>query len=151
MAAPTPWWRDAVLYQVYPRSFVDSNGDGIGDLAGLLGRLDHLAWLGVEGIWVTPIHPSPDADWGYDVADYCGVHPELGTLDDVDALVREAGARGIRLLLDLVPNHTSDQHAWFVDARSSRDAAHRDWYVWADPGPDGSPPNNWLSNFGGPA
>lgn len=145
------WWRDAVLYQIYPRSFADSNGDGIGDLPGITGRLDYLAWLGVDIVWLSPIHPSPNADWGYDVADYVGVHAELGTLDDFDTLVREAEARGIRVVLDLVPNHTSDQHAWFLDARASRDSAYRDFYVWADPASDGGPPNNWVSSFGGPA
>jgi alpha-glucosidase len=145
------WWRGGVLYQIYPRSFGDANGDGIGDLRGVVDRLDHLAWLGVDGLWISPITPSPDTDWGYDVADYCAVHPELGTLDDVDLLVREADRRGIKILLDLVPNHTSDQHAWFVDARSSRSATHRDYYVWADAKPDGSLPNNWVSSFGGAA
>ena len=143
------WWRDGVLYQIYPRSFADSNGDGIGDLRGVIDRLDHLEWLGVDGIWLNPTMPSPNDDWGYDVADYCAVHPELGTLDDLDALVAEAGRRGIRVLLDLVPNHTSDRHAWFRDALHG--GRHRDFYVWADPGPDGGPPNNWRSNFGGPA
>ncbi len=145
------WWRDGVLYQIYPRSFADSNGDGIGDLPGIVARLDHLAWLGIDGIWLNPTFPSPNEDWGYDVADYVGVHPDLGTLDDLDALVAAAGERGIRVLLDLVPNHTSDRHAWFVDALSGRDAEHRDYYVWADPAPGGGPPNNWLSNFGGSA
>jgi alpha-glucosidase len=145
------WWRDGVLYQIYVRSFADGDGDGIGDLRGVIDRLDHLAWLGVDGIWLSPIHPSPNLDWGYDVADYRDVHPELGDLQTLERLVAAAGERGIRVLLDLVPNHTSDRHAWFVDARSSRDATRRDWYVWADPGPDGSPPNNWLSVFGGPA
>jgi alpha-glucosidase len=146
-----PWWRDAVLYQIYPRSFADADGDGIGDLRGVIDRLDHLEWLGVDGIWLNPTMPSPNEDWGYDVADYCAVHPDLGTLEDLDELIAEAGRRGIRVLLDLVPNHTSDRHAWFQDALTGRDAAHRDYYVWADPKPDGSPPNNWLSNFGGPA
>ena len=145
------WWRDGVLYQVYPRSFQDSNGDGVGDLNGVTSRLDHLAWLGVDGIWLSPTFPSPNADWGYDVADYFGVHPELGTAEDLDRLVAEAGSRGIRVLLDLVPNHTSDEHPWFRDSRSSREAPHRDWYVWRDPAPDGGPPNNWRSAFGGPA
>src|SRR5919109_1405110 len=140
------WWRDGVLYQIYPRSFADSNGDGIGDLRGIAARLDHLQWLGIDGIWLNPTMPSPNDDWGYDVADYCGVHPDLGTLEDVDALVAEAGARGIRVLLDLVPNHTSDRHPWFRDALHGRDAPHREFYVWAD----GRQPNNWLSNFGGP-
>ena len=145
------WWRDAVVYQVYVRSFADSNADGIGDLRGVVGKLDHLAWLGVDAIWLSPIHPSPNDDWGYDVADYYGVHAELGTPDDVDELITEAGRRGIRVVLDLVPNHTSDRHAWFVDAQSARAGAHRDWYVWADGRGDGVPPNNWVSSFGGPA
>ncbi|HET8526161.1 MAG TPA: alpha-amylase family glycosyl hydrolase, partial [Actinomycetota bacterium] len=145
------WWHDGVVYQIYVRSFADTDGDGIGDLQGVIDHLDHLSWLGVDGIWLSPIHPSPNRDWGYDVADYLDVHPELGDLQTLDRLVAEAGARDIRILLDLVPNHTSDQHPWFVDSRSSREAAHRDWYVWADPRADGSPPNNWLSVFGGPA
>jgi alpha-glucosidase len=143
------WWRHGVLYQIYPRSFADANGDGIGDLRGIVSRLDHLEWLGIDGIWLNPTMPSPNDDWGYDVADYCDVHPDLGTLEDMEALVEEAGRRGIRVLLDLVPNHTSDRHAWFVDALAG--GRHRDFYVWADPGPDGGPPNNWLSNFGGSA
>ena len=146
-----PWWKSGVLYQIYPRSFADSNGDGVGDLPGIIAHLDHLEWLGVDGIWLSPVTVSPNADWGYDVADFCAVAPEFGTLDDLDRLVAEAGRRGIRVLLDLVPNHTSDQHPWFVDSRSSRTSASRDWYVWADPKPDGSPPNNWVSSFGGPA
>ena len=145
------WWRDGVIYQVYVRSFADSNGDGIGDLRGVIEHLDHLGWLGVDGVWLSPVNPSPDLDWGYDVSDYRGIHPDLGDLRTLDELVGEAGSRGIRILLDLVPNHTSDRHPWFVDARSSRDAAHRDWYVWADPRADGSPPNNWRSIFGGSA
>jgi alpha-glucosidase len=145
------WWRDAVLYQVYPRSFADSDGDGIGDLRGIAARLEHAAWLGVDGVWLSPVHPSPNADWGYDVADYFGVHPDLGSLDDLDALIAEARRLGLRVLLDLVPNHTSVEHPWFVDARTSRAAEHRGWYVWADLQPDGSPPNNWLSAFFGPA
>ena len=155
---PTPgtmdepnWWREGVLYQIYVRSFADSNGDGIGDLQGIIDRLGHLEWLGVNGIWLSPTMPSPNLDWGYDVSDYRDVHPELGDLDTLDRLGAEARSRGIRILLDLVPNHTSDRHPWFVDARSSREAAHRDWYVWADPGPGGSPPNNWISIFGGSA
>jgi alpha-glucosidase len=141
------WWRDGVLYQIYPRSYMDSNGDGIGDLRGITARLDHLQWLGVEGIWLDPVTVSPNADWGYDVADYCDVDPALGTLDDADELIAEAAARNIRVVLDLVPNHTSDRHPWFGDARSSKTSAHRDWYVWADPKPDGSPPNNWNMSF----
>jgi alpha-glucosidase len=132
------WWREAVLYQIYPRSFADSNGDGIGDLPGIVERLEHLEWLGVDGIWLSPIFPSPNVDWGYDVADYTGVHPDFGTLADVDRLVEEAGRRGIRVLLDLVPNHTSDQHPWFRE--------RPELYVWSD-----GVPNNWHSIFGGPA
>lgn len=150
-ALPPSWWRDGVLYQIYPRSFADSSGDGIGDLRGIVERLDHLEWLGIDGIWLNPTMPSPNDDWGYDVADYTGVHPELGTLEDLDALVAATGERGIRVLLDLVPNHTSDRHAWFQDAVTGRDARYRDFYVWADPKPDGGPPNNWESNFGGSA
>src|SRR5262245_56060080 len=145
------WWREGVLYQIYVRSFADSDGDGIGDLRGGIDRLDHLTWLGVDGIWLSPVHPSPNLDWGYDVSDYRDVHPELGDLRTLDELVAAAGERGMRVLLDLVPNHTSDLHAWFADSRSSREAEHRDWYVWADARPRGSPPNNWLSVFGGPA
>jgi alpha-glucosidase len=150
-AGERAWWRDAVLYQLYPRSFQDSNGDGVGDLPGVLQRLDYLEWLGVDGIWLNPTMPSPNADWGYDVADYRGVHPELGTLDDLDRLVAAARERGIRILLDLVPNHSSDRHPWFLEARSSRDSPRRDWYVWADPGPNGSPPTDDGGSFGGPA
>jgi alpha-glucosidase len=145
------WWREGVLYQVYVRSFADSNGDGVGDLPGVTERLEHLEWLGVDGIWLSPTMPSPNADWGYDVSDYADVHPELGTLADLDHLVDEAGRRGIRVLLDLVPNHTSDRHPWFLEARAARDSPRRDWYVWADPGADGSPPNDWTSVFEGPA
>jgi alpha-glucosidase len=134
------WWRDGVLYQIYPRSFADSDGDGIGDLNGIRERLEHLEWLGIDGIWLNPTFPSPNADWGYDVADYYGVHPELGTLQDLDDLIAEANRRGIQVLLDLVPNHTSDRHPWFRE--------RPDFYVWAD---GDEPPNNWLSSFGGPA
>jgi alpha-glucosidase len=145
------WWHGGVFYQVYPRSFADSNGDGAGDLPGLIDRLDYLAELGIAGIWLSPVTVSPNRDWGYDVADYCDIDPDFGTLEDLDTLVREGAARGIRILLDLVPNHTSDQHPWFVDSRSGRRAAHRDYYVWADAAPDGGPPNNWVSIFGGSA
>ncbi len=147
---PDRWWKDGVLYQIYPRSYADSDGDGVGDLPGIVDRLDHLAWLGVDGIWLNPVTVSPDADWGYDVADYTGVQPVLGRLGDVDALIAAAAERKIRVLLDIVPNHTSIEHPWFVESRSSRDNPKRDWYVWADPKPDGSPPNNWQSSFGGP-
>jgi alpha-glucosidase len=145
------WWQGAVLYQVYVRSFLDTDGDGYGDLPGVTQRLDYLAWLGVDGIWLSPTMPSPDDDWGYDVSDYLAVHPELGTMEDLDKLISEAGARGLRVLLDLVPNHTSTAHAWFIDAASGRDAAHRDYYIWADRGADGGPPNNWRDASGGSA
>src|ERR1700735_1102936 len=142
------WWHGAVLYQIYLRSWQDGDGDGYGDLRGLMQRLDHLAWLGADGIWLSPTMPSPDADWGYDVSDYTGVHPELGTLDDLDALIAQAGTRGLRVLLDLVPNHTSSAHPWFVDASSGRRPAPPDYYVWADPAAGGGPPNNWLDPTG---
>ena len=146
-----PWWRSGVLYQVYIRSFADTDGDGVGDLPGVIDRLDHLEWLGVDGVWLSPITCSPNADWGYDVSDYVAIEPSLGTSEDVDRLLAEAGRRGLRVVMDLVPNHTSEQHAWFVESRSSRQSGRRDWYVWADPAPDGGPPNNWVSSFGGPA
>ena len=145
------WWQRGVIYQVYPLSFQDSDGDGFGDLPGLLSRLDYLQWLGVDAIWLSPICPSPMADWGYDVADYCDVDPRFGTLADVDALIAEAHRRGLRVLLDFVPNHTSERHPWFVEARSSRDSPRRGWYHWRDPAPGGGPPNNWISVFGGSA
>ena len=147
------WWEGAVLYQIYPRSFADSNGDGIGDLRGITERLDHLrgtdASLGVDGIWLSPIHPSPLHDFGYDISDYTAVAAEYGTLDDLDALISACHERGLRLLLDLVPCHTSIEHPWFVASRSSRDDPKRDWYIWADAAPDGGPPTNWEATFGG--
>ncbi|GLS04619.1 alpha-amylase [Chitiniphilus shinanonensis] len=143
------WWQEGVVYQIYPRSFQDGNGDGVGDLAGIRQRLDYLAWLGVDAIWISPIYPSPMADFGYDVSNYTDIHPLFGTLDDFDALLAEAHARGMRLILDFVPNHTSDQHPWFAESRASRDNPKHDWYIWRDPAPDGGPPNNWLSSFGG--
>jgi alpha-glucosidase len=146
-----PWWKSGVLYQIYPLSFADSNADGFGDLRGIIDHIGHLEWLGVDAIWLSPITVSPNADWGYDVADFCAVQPDLGTFVEFDELVTDAHQRGIRVLLDFVPNHTSDQHPWFVNARSSRTSRFRDWYVWADPSADGSPPNNWVSSFGGPA
>jgi alpha-glucosidase len=146
-----PWWRRGVIYQVYPRSFQDSDGDGVGDLAGIARRLDHIAALGVDAIWLSPVFPSPMADFGYDVADHCGIDPLFGTLEDFDRLLAEAHARGLRLLIDFVPNHTSDQHPWFCASRSSRQSPKRDWYIWRDPAPDGGPPNNWISDFGGSA
>jgi len=145
------WWHGAVLYQLYVRSWLDTDGDGYGDLGGVIAGLDYLSWLGVDGIWLSPTMPSPDEDWGYDVSDYLGVHPDFGTLDDMDRLIAEARRRGMRVLLDLVPNHTSSAHPWFVDAAGSRGSAHRDFYVWAGPGPDGGPPNNWLDATGSPA
>ncbi|MCX6028870.1 MAG: alpha-glucosidase [Chloroflexi bacterium] len=150
------WWRDGVIYQIYPRSFLDTNGDGLGDLPGITARLDYLADLGVAAIWLSPFYPSPDKDFGYDVADHCAVDPRYGTLADFDALVQQAHARGIRVVLDLVLNHTSDQHPWFQEARSSRDpSAKRDWYLWRDPRPGRSAssrlPNNWMSMFSGAA
>ena len=140
---PGKWWEQAVIYQVYPRSWADANADGVGDLPGITSRLDHLEWLGVDALWLSPTFPSPNADWGYDVADYDGVHPDLGTPADLERLLVEARRRHIRVLLDLVPNHTSDAHAWF------HDDGKRDWYVWREGKPDGSPPNNWLAAFGG--
>ena len=148
---PDRWWHGGVFYQIYPRSYADSNGDGVGDLPGIVSKLDHLARLGITAVWLSPVTCSPNRDWGYDVSDYRDIDPSFGTLDDLDTLVREAGERGIRILMDLVPNHTSDQHAWFVDALSGRDSAYRDYYVWADPKPGGGLPNNWASIFGGPA
>jgi alpha-glucosidase len=155
MAAPAEqdllWWQRGVIYQVYPRSFADSNGDGIGDLAGVISKLDYLQWLGVDAIWLSPIFPSPMADFGYDVSDYVGIDPVFGTMDDFDRLLEEAHARGLRVILDFVPNHTSDQHPWFIDSRTSRQHPKRDWYIWRDGREDGTPPNNWMSHFGGSA
>jgi len=145
------WWQHGVVYQIYPRSFQDGNGDGIGDLPGIVRRLDHLEALGVDAIWLSPIYPSPMADFGYDVTDHCAIDPVFGTLEDFDRLVEAVHARGLRLILDYVPNHTSDRHPWFVASRASRRSDRRDWYVWHDPAPDGGPPNNWQSEFGGPA
>jgi alpha-glucosidase len=141
------WWQRAVVYQIYPRSFADSTGDGVGDLPGVRAHLDHLAWLGIDAIWLSPFYRSPMADFGYDVSDFCAVDPLFGTLEDVDGLIADAHALGIRVIVDWVPNHTSDQHPWFVESRQSRDSPKRDWYVWRDPGPDGGPPNNWVAAF----
>jgi alpha-glucosidase len=149
-AMSEPWWRDAVIYQIYPRSFADSNGDGIGDLPGIVTHLDHVVELGADAIWLNPIYPSGGVDGGYDVTDYRDVDPAYGTLEDFDRLVEEAHGRGLQLILDFVPNHTSDRHPWFVESRASRHSAKRDWYVWAD-GKDGGPPNNWISTFTGSA
>jgi len=139
------WWRDGVIYQIYPRSFADSNGDGLGDLPGIISRLDYLADLGVDGLWLSPIYPSPDKDFGYDVSDYCNVDPRYGSLADFDRLVAEAHALGLHLIMDMVMNHTSDQHAWFQESRSSQDNPKRAWYIWRDQ------PNNWQASFGGNA
>ncbi len=145
------WWQTGVIYQIYPLSFADSNGDGYGDLPGIISRLDYLKWLGVNAIWISPIYPSPLADYGYDVSDYKAIHPTLGTMEDFDRLLAACHERGIKLLLDYVPNHTSDQHPWFLESRSSRNNPKRDWYIWKDPSRDGKAPNNWLSVFGGRA
>jgi alpha-glucosidase len=145
------WWKRGIVYQIYPRSFQDIDGDGVGDLAGVRRRLDYLKCLQIDAVWISPIYPSPMADFGYDVADYCGIDPVFGTLADFDHLIAEAHARGLKLILDFVPNHTSDRHPWFIESRASRDNPRRDWYLWRDGKPDGSPPNNWMSNFGGPA
>jgi len=146
-----PWWQTGIIYQVYPRSFMDASGDGVGDLAGITSRLDYLEWLGVDAVWISPFYPSPMVDFGYDVSDYTDVDPLFGTLEDFDTLLAEAHRRSIRVILDYVPNHTSDEHPWFVESRSSRDNPKRDWYIWANPKPDGSRPNNWESAFGTPA
>jgi alpha-glucosidase len=145
------WWQRAVVYEITPISFQDSNGDGKGDLRGLLSRIDYLAWLGVDAVWLTPIYPSPMLDLGYDIRDFCDINPLFGSLDDFDRLVAMLHERGMRIMLDFVPNHTSDQHPWFRESRCSRMSAKRDWYAWADPAPNGGPPNNWLSRFGGSA
>jgi alpha-glucosidase len=152
--APPPqfrWWQRGIIYQIYPRSFMDSNGDGVGDLRGIRSKLDYLEWLGVDAIWISPIFPSPMADFGYDISNYTDIDPLFGTMDDFDALLADAHSRDLKVLLDYVPNHTSDRHPWFLEARSSRENPKRDWYIWRDPAPDGGPPNNWRSNFGGGA
>jgi alpha-glucosidase len=143
-----PWWKSGVVYQIYPRSFLDASGDGVGDLEGIRRRLDHLVDVGVDALWISPIFPSPMADFGYDVADYCGVDPLFGSLEDFDRLLSEAHGKSLKVLLDLVPNHTSDHHPWFQNSRAGGDKS--DWYIWRDPAPGGGPPNNWLAYFGGP-
>jgi alpha-glucosidase len=145
------WWRDGIIYQIYPRSFYDSNGDGLGDLPGITARLDYIAGLGVDAIWLSPFYPSPDQDFGYDISDHTAVDPRFGTLQDFDDLLAAAHARGLKVILDLVLNHTSDQHPWFQQSRSSRHNPYRDWYIWADPAPNGKPPNNWQAAIGGSA
>ena len=147
----TEWWQRGIIYEVYPRSFQDSNNDGIGDLPGILERLEYLVELGVNALWIAPIFPSPMADFGYDVADYCNIDPIFGTLADFDRLLAAVHERGLKLILDFVPNHTSDQHPWFLESRSSQNNPKRNWYLWRDAAADGGPPNNWLSNFGGSA
>ncbi len=149
--ARAPWWQRGIIYQVYPRSFQDTNGDGVGDLRGVTERLEYLQNLGVDAVWLSPIFTSPMKDFGYDVADYEGVDPLFGNMQDFDELLAQAHARGLKVMLDLVPNHSSDQHPWFLESRVSRDNPRRDWYIWRDPAPDGGSPNNWLSFFGGPA
>lgn len=151
IANDRPWWRGATIYQVYPRSFADSNGDGIGDLPGITGKLDYVASLGVDAVWLSPFFTSPMKDFGYDVADYCDVDPIFGTLADFDALIAKAHSLGLKILIDQVYSHTSDLHEWFATSRASRDNIKADWYVWADAKADGTPPNNWQSVFGGPA
>ena len=150
------WWKHGIIYQIYPRSFQDSNGDGIGDLQGVIDRLDYLndgtpRSLGIDAIWFSPTFPSPMADFGYDVSDYTGVHPDFGDLATMDRLIAAAHKRGIRVILDFVPNHSSSQHPWFLESRSSKDSPKRDWYIWRDAKREGSPPNNWIAAFGGPA
>jgi oligo-1,6-glucosidase len=147
----TKWWHDAVVYQIYPRSFNDANGDGIGDLAGIIGRLDYLQWLGVDVIWLSPVFRSPMDDNGYDISDYCDIAPEFGTLAEMDRLIAEAARRGIRIVMDLVVNHTSDEHPWFVAARQSKDSPYRDYYIWRAPRADGTPPDDQRASFGGSA
>ncbi|WP_237057119.1 alpha-glucosidase [Microbulbifer sediminum] len=147
----TEWWRNSVIYQIYPRSFCDANGDGIGDLAGITSKLDYVKSLGVDAIWISPFFKSPMADFGYDVADYRDVDPIFGNLQDFDNLIEAAHQRGLKVIIDQILSHSSDQHPWFEESRSSRDNPRADWYVWADPRPDGSVPNNWMSNFGGSA
>src|SRR5262249_49456390 len=146
----TLWWQHGLIYQIYPRSFMDSNADGTGDLRGITSQLDYLRWLGVDAIWISPIFPSPMADFGYDVSNYTDIDPIFGNLADFDELLAEAHKRDIQVILDYVPNHTSDQHPWFLESRQSTHNPRRNWYIWGKPKSDGSPPNNWLSSFGGP-
>ncbi|MCL4105396.1 UNVERIFIED_CONTAM: hypothetical protein GTU68_055527 [Idotea baltica] len=150
-AVDKDWWRGAVIYQIYPRSYQDSDGDGVGDLLGIVQRLPHIASLGVDAIWISPFFTSPMKDFGYDVSDYCDVDPMFGTLADFDALIKTAHGLNLKVMIDLVLSHSSDQHPWFIESRASQTSEKADWYVWADPKPDGTPPNNWLSIFGGSA
>ena len=149
--AQLQWWQHGVIYQIYPRSFKDSNADGVGDLQGIISCLDYFTWLGVDAIWLSPIYPSPMADFGYDIADYCDVDPIFGDMASFERLLQEAHRRNLKVILDFVPNHTSDEHPWFVESRSSRTSSKREWYIWRDPAPGGGLPNNWQSHFGGPA
>jgi alpha-glucosidase len=148
---PFCWWQKGIIYQIYPLSYMDSDGDGTGDLRGIISRLDYCRWLGIDAVWLSPIYPSPLIDFGYDVSNFTDIHPLFGTLNDFDALIGEARRQSLRILLDYVPNHSSDQHSWFQQSRSARDNPYRDWYIWRDPAPGGGPPNNWLATFGGSA
>jgi alpha-glucosidase len=143
------WWQTGIIYEVYVRSFQDTNGDGIGDLGGLLQRMDYLQWLGIDVLWIPPVYKSPQLEFGYDIADFTSIDPLFGTLEQFDQLLQEAHQRKMRVVLDIAPNHTSSHHAWFQESRTSRDNPKRDWYIWRDPAPDGGPPNNWVSAFGG--
>ncbi len=145
------WWQTGIIYQIYPRSYQDSNNDGVGDLQGIISRLDYLKELGINAVWLSPVYPSPMADFGYDISDYTSIHPLFGNMQDFDILLNEIHSRNMKLVLDLVPNHTSDQHPWFIESRSSKTNPKRDWYIWRDARPDGSEPNNWLASFGGTA
>ena len=145
------WWREGIIYQIYPRSFADSNDDGVGDLQGIIGKLDYLQSLGIDAIWLSPIYPSPDVDFGYDVADYTGIDPKFGSMKDFEQLVKESKKRDIHIILDLVLNHTSDQHPWFTESKKSKDNPYHDWYIWQEQKPSGDPPNQWQAVFGGPA
>ncbi|MDN5567176.1 MAG: alpha-glucosidase, partial [Paracoccus sp. (in: a-proteobacteria)] len=147
----TDWWKGGIIYQIYPRSFQDTTGDGIGDLTGIAQRLPYVASLGVDAVWVSPFFTSPMRDFGYDVSDYRGIDPIFGKMEDFDWLIERAHELGLKVMIDLVMSHTSDQHPWFKESRASRDNPKADWYVWSDPRPDGTPPNNWLSIFGGSA
>ena len=147
----TPWWKESVIYQIYPRSFMDSNGDGIGDLQGIISRLDYLKKLGIDVIWLSPIYQSPNDDNGYDISDYQAIMTEFGTMEDFDQLLSQAHMRGLKIVMDLVVNHTSDEHRWFVESRKGGEGPYRDYYIWRDGKEDGKAPNNWGSCFGGPA
>ena len=147
----TAWWKEAVVYQIYPRSFMDSNGDGIGDLQGIISRLDYLKTLGVDVIWMSPIYQSPNDDNGYDISDYQAIMEEFGTMEDFDELLFKAHEKGLKIVMDLVVNHTSDEHRWFVESRKSKDNPYSDYYLWRDAKKDGSAPNNWGACFGGSA